>query len=85
MFTFKLRELARIVGEPTVQKEMKQGLEDMVEKLTNHCEDLKLQMHKKEKLNNDLAKERKLLVGKIEQLENDVSKSHEKIRDADGK
>ena len=84
-FTFKLREFIGILGEATVQQEMKQDLEDMVEKLTNHCEDMKFQMQKQEKLNNDLVKERKLLMGKVEQLENDVSKSYEKIRDADGK
>ena len=63
---------------------MKQGLEEMVKKLTDHCEDLKRQMLNQKKLNNDLSKERDFLKRKIEQLEDDVGRAYENIDDVDG-
>ena len=73
-----------VLGEANVQQEMKQNLEDVIEKLTAHCDDLKQQMKKQEKLNNDLANERNFLKRKVEQLEGDVKRANENFDDVDG-
>ena len=63
---------------------MKQGLESMIEKLTNYCEELKQQMQKQEKLNNGLVKERDSLKRKIEELEDEIDKAYKSVDDIDG-
>lgn len=63
---------------------MKQGLEDVVKKLTSHCEGLKAQIRDQKKLNDDVAKERDFLKGKAEQLEADVDRFYNDKDELDG-
>eukprot|EP00794_Sanderia_malayensis_P015979 gene15979-17589_t len=70
-------ELQLKLEEPDAQSERKNNLQDLVQSLTNHLEELKKQMKEQKSTINDLQNENRFLVRNVEQLESDLQQNSE--------